>query len=261
MVLIIAVTCAGCKKTEAPKNHSNEKWLNPLYNPGPGSHGGIVQKMGGTTLCSVCHGKQLQGQNGTPGCATCHFGPDGNRSPNPSVWQHGTIPHASLAPYQAVCNACHDLYRSYALGPKTCHNCHEGSTAPHQTGQPWLDRKSADFHGASTLQCSSCHDQTTKCATCHFGPTGSKVPLGSNWQHGTIPHESVESYQAVCNQCHTLDRSYGNGPNSCHNCHGDGWWTPHGSATTHLLTEAECQYPLESCYRLSSEGMTCSNIS
>ena len=259
MAFVVVIACTGCKKTEKPYNHRSTTWLNPIYNAGPGSHGGIVQKRGSTVLCALCHGRQLQGENGLPGCDTCHFGPDGRRTPDTSVWQHGIASHETRKSDEAVCNACHDLYRSYGFGPKTCHNCHDGSNALHQTGQPWLDRKSADFHGKSTLQCSSCHDQTTKCATCHFGPTGSKVPQGSSWQHGTTPHASLEPNQAVCNQCHTLNRSYGNSPISCHNCHkiaphqiGQPWLDSK-SADFHGTSTLQCS----SCHDQTTKCATC----
>jgi predicted CxxxxCH...CXXCH cytochrome family protein len=262
MVLMVAVACTGCKKTEKPYNHRSETWLNPIYNAGPGSHGGIVQKRGSTVLCALCHGRQLQGENGLPGCDTCHFGPDGSRTPDAAAWQHGIASHATRKSEGAVCNACHDLYRSYGLGPKTCHNCHEGSNAPHQAGQPWLDRKNADFHGASSLQCSSCHDQTTKCATCHFGPTGSKAPQGSSWEHGTIPHdnETLESNQAVCNQCHTLNRSYGNGPISCHDCH-ESDETPHAVPfAAHGASAKQDIVQCRQCHAQPTDGGPGSNL-
>jgi hypothetical protein len=118
-----------------------------------------------------------------------------------------------------VCNQCHTLERSYGNGPAACHDCH-GKQYGHVLGQPWLDPKSAEFHGDSTLTCSSCHDLKTECSSCHFGETGSKAPTGSTWTHGTTPHNKLSSSKAVCNQCHTLERSYGNGPAACHDCHG-----------------------------------------
>jgi hypothetical protein len=61
-----------------------------------------------------------------------------------------------------------------------------------------------------------------KCFQCHFGQDGSKSPQGSGWNHGdNSEHEDYESYQDTCNLCHDLNRSYGNEPESCHDCHED----------------------------------------
>jgi hypothetical protein len=90
-------------------------------------------------------------------------------------------------------------------------------------GQPWLDKNSPDFHGATALaDCSDCHNLSQKCFQCHFGQDGSKSPPGTGWSHGdNSEHEDYESYQNTCNLCHDLNRSYGNEPASCHDCHED----------------------------------------
>ncbi len=73
-----------------------------------------------------------------------------NKSPTGPTWTHGTTPHNQLAASEAVCNKCHTLERSYGNGPAACHDCH-GTQSDHVLGQPWLDPKSAQFHGNSTL--------------------------------------------------------------------------------------------------------------
>ena len=196
--------CHDCHGTQSG-HVLGQAWLDPKS----------AQFHGTSTLvCSTCHDLNTK-------CSTCHFGATGSKVPAGSNWTHGTTPHNQLASSEAVCNQCHTLNRSYGNGPATCHDCH-GTQSGHVLGQAWLDPKSAQFHGTSTLTCSTCHDLNTKCATCHFGASGSKSPSGSGWSHGSSSHKSMESYQAVCNQCHTLERSYGHGPSSCHDCHGDG---------------------------------------
>jgi len=90
------------------------------------------------------------------------------------------------------------------------------------------------FHGSQvvmqgTASCVKCHDIDGKgqrnipgCFKCHFGPTGSQAPIGSGWLHGNNKrHEDFENQIDTCNQCHRLNRSYGNGPARCHDCHDD----------------------------------------
>ena len=90
------------------------------------------------------------------------------------------------------------------------------------------------FHGAEVqfegnLSCAKCHDIYGKgeenlpgCYTCHFGPDGNRVPIGSDWTHGLTRHEEFESERDVCNACHDQGRAYGTGPGICHDCHGPG---------------------------------------
>ena len=95
--------------------------------------------------------------------------------------------------------------------------CNYGLPDNHFVGEPWLNKTSLDFHGASTLSCAACHDPATECTECHFGPSGSKSPPG--WTHGSFRHDSVTEQASVCNTCHDLNRTYGNEPPDCHNCH------------------------------------------
>ena len=215
MVMATALLSGACK----PWTHDAE-WTNPQLKGTRDFHGTVVINRGSSTLCKACHGSDLKGLGEIPGCYKCHFGPEGSRSPSGSSWNHGMAQHENLRPEEPRCNTCHELYRSNGLAPNTCHDCHSISPETHPLGQSWLDKKSPDFHGKSTLDCSTCHDLKTKCSTCHFGATGSQLPPGSGWSHGTTPHNQLAASEAVCNKCHTLDRSYGNGPATCHDCHG-----------------------------------------
>jgi predicted CxxxxCH...CXXCH cytochrome family protein len=213
-----ALVLGGCK----PRTHTREEWLNPAYKNEDTFHGSVFVSSS-RPLCAVCHGRNLEGRKigriEVPGCSTCHFSPGGARVPQGVAWTHGSTGHSKQESSGSVCDACHQVYASYGLEPKSCHGCHNLGVGAHALGQPWLDRKSQEFHATSALECSNCHDLDTKCSTCHFGPSGSKVPEESGWTHGTLPHDSLETYGAVCNQCHSLDRSYGNGPATCHDCH------------------------------------------
>jgi len=238
----------------------DEEWSNPEFKDTRDFHGTVVKNRGNNTLmCKICHGADLNGSTDNPGCYVCHFGPDGSRSPSGSLWGHGLFEHNRQISEQTVCNTCHDLYRSYGLNPGACHDCHAIAPAPglHPMGQTWLDRKSEEFHGKSTLMCSSCHDLASRCAICHFDETGSKSPVGSGWAHGTVPHEGLASSEAVCNQCHVLERSYGNGPASCHDCHthvtGQPWLDPksaefHGGSTLNCGTCHDTAAECSSCH-------------
>jgi hypothetical protein len=159
--------------------------------------------------CDKCHDTENE-------CSQCHFGADGSKSP--SAWIHGTTPHDQLSASEAVCNSCHEVNRSYGNGPAACHDCH-ALPAAHVLGEAWLNKTSPDFHGGSTLNCSSCHDTATECSQCHFGADGSKSP--TEWVHHQGSHKSLVVSGPVCNTCHALNRSYGNGPAACHDCHDD----------------------------------------
>ena len=125
----------------------------------------------------------------------------------------------------------------------------------HPLDEPWLDKKSPTSHSTSRLNCERCHDLTIECNACHFGSSGSKTP--SDWIHGMTPHDDLVASGPVCNSCHTLTRIYGNGPESCHDCHtlpgfhvtGEAWLNKtspdfHGSST---LTCAGCHDPGTEC--------------
>ena len=184
-----------------PVSHdTGEPWLNKSN---PDFHGSSELN------CSDCHNLPVD-------CSSCHFGVLGDKSP--SEWVHGTDSHEQLESSGPVCNRCHGLNRSYGNGPEACHDCH-GLPVFHDTGEPWLNKSNADFHGTSTLNCAECHDLSVDCSSCHFGALGDKSP--SEWVHGTDSHEQLESSGPVCNTCHALSRSYGNGPGACHDCHED----------------------------------------
>ncbi|MBI5440466.1 MAG: hypothetical protein HY900_04560 [Deltaproteobacteria bacterium] len=189
------------------------------------------------TYCQGCHG----GSSGIDAfCSQCHFGPTGSRVPPGSAWIHGTVPHADLAAHESVCTSCHLITRSFVAVPAACHDCHPTGGpggATHPTGQAWLDKASAPvFHGdayaADPASCQGCHGGSSGidafCSQCHFGPTGARVPAGSAWVHGTVPHAALAAQEAVCNSCHTLMRGFQTGPAACHDCHATG-----GGGATH----------------------------
>ena len=177
---------------------TGEAWLNKTS---PDFHGGS------TLICAGCHDLSTR-------CADCHFGESGSKTP--SDWVHGMTSHEQLQADSEVCNTCHDLNRGYDNGPESCHDCH-GEPDSHVSGESWLNKASPDFHGSSTLTCAGCHDLAVECNECHFGASGNTSPTG--WTHGTDPHDQLETDGDVCNTCHDLNRGYGNGPGSCHDCH------------------------------------------
>jgi hypothetical protein len=199
-----------------PRNFSN-----PGLSASMSFHGTEVNTAG-TDGCISCHGRDLSGTDTVPGCRDCHFDPQGSRVPPGSFWIHGLDRHEDFTPDQNVCNRCHSTFRRFGLPPEFCHNCH-GPGLNHVLGQAWLDKNNLEFHGGTDLSdCSDCHDLNVKCFQCHFGRSGSKAPLGSGWDHGNNEaHRDQEAYRSTCNQCHTLNRSYGNGPEACHDCHED----------------------------------------
>jgi len=221
MVLSFLIMACSEKNADAPdynKVHT-EAWYNTQYLNEALFHGTEV-KTQGTDSCIKCHNIYGEGRENIPGCYKCHFGPDGSKVPRDSIWVHGLERHEEFSDDESVCNNCHEVGRSFGTGPGICHNCH-GSGETHVLGQPWLDPKSAQFHGPVPQdECANCHDITQDCSQCHFGSTGSKAPIGSGWLHGNNEgHKEYESQNTTCSQCHTLNRSYNNGPNSCHDCH------------------------------------------
>lgn len=225
VVLMLFPLACSEKNTDAPdynKVHT-EDWYNPQYLSNTVFHGTEVKRQG-TSACSKCHEIYSEGQENIPGCFKCHFGPDGSREPVGSDWVHGLERHDEYQNDQAVCNSCHDVGRSFGTGPGICHNCH-GSGEEHILGQPWLDRDSDQFHGdQSKDDCAICHNLSIDCYQCHFGPTGSKSPPGSNWPHGREDgHNDQERYASICNQCHDLTQAYRGEPDDpeCHTCHDD----------------------------------------
>ncbi|MBU0991945.1 MAG: hypothetical protein KJ737_05575 [Proteobacteria bacterium] len=234
-------------------------WNNPTLKATTTYHGTYVE-VNGTESCKTCHGISLQGTYEISGCSNvCHFGPDGAMSPPGSSWPHDSTPHSGLILQEKVCNTCHTIMRRYDLDPSSCHDCH-GQDITHPLGQSWLDPKSTDYHGKSNTDCTVCHDLTKDCNQCHFGSSGSKAPSGSGWNHGNnTQHQNYTSYQSVCNQCHSLNRSYGNPPASCHDCHdivnhplGKTWLDPK-SSQFHGSSNLTCS----SCHNLSTECSQC----
>jgi len=199
-------------------------------------------------VCENCHDLSVD-------CGGCHFGPFGDKSP--SEWVHGTTPHQQLVANGSVCDSCHELSRSFGNGPEACHDCH-GLSALHVAGKDLLDRTSPDYHGSSELNCAGCHDLVADCSTCHFGSSGDKSP--SEWVHGTTPHDQLVANKAVCNSCHELSRSFGNGPEACHDCHGlpvshetGEPWLNRSNPGYHGSSELNCA----GCHDLVADCSTC----
>ncbi|WP_156826996.1 cytochrome c3 family protein [Geopsychrobacter electrodiphilus] len=228
----IITGCSGSNESNgngAPAATSNVHSPNNL-NPAETAFHGLEAKAQGLDTCKICHGVDLLGSANIPGCNRCHFSLTDftRKTPVDSNWTHGTIPHNQLISFGETCNACHTALRQYpGQGPNQCHDCHIGAT--HPLGQAWVDSASQTFHGTAALadvnSCKACHGQDllggaagVSCDKCHFGPTGSRVPVGVTWVHGTS-HAPLGSYGATCNQCHTLTRQYRSLPNLCHDCH------------------------------------------
>ena len=224
----VMVSCSE-PNPDAPSDRSVHAaaWVNPAA---VDSHGADVTR-NGSESCTACHGPSLEGSGSLPGCTECHFDAMGSRIPPGSSWTHGSQPHSQFEANSKVCNNCHTVYREFGLPPASCHDCHAGGAA-HPLGSAWLDARSPTFHGIdakrNAAQCAACHGSDylggssgISCYSCHFGPSGTMVPQGRSWIHGTVPHGSLSSYVDVCNLCHGLDRTYGNGPSSCHDCHDD----------------------------------------
>jgi hypothetical protein len=199
----------------------------------PTAHGPEAKK--DLLYCQKCHGMPgtifFQGGTATA-CATCHTA----AKAHPTNWQgSGTYSHRNASNMATACAACHDYTQGRTApmpGTPSCfaasftnaigqtRACHPGGPGvAHPLGQPWLDKKSSQFHGDSSLACSNCHTVASFCSTCHFGPSGSRVPPGSGWTHGQSGHTRLGSFQTVCNACHNVNRRYGNRPTSCHDCH------------------------------------------
>lgn len=199
----------------------------------PAVHGPEAKK--DLLYCQKCHGQPgtilFQGGRATA-CASCHT----SAKAHPTDWQGaGSYSHRNALNMETACAACHDytsgrtppftgapscFAASFVNGTGQNRTCHPGGPgATHPRGQPWLDKKSVEFHGDSTIVCANCHTVATYCSTCHFGAGGSRVPPGSGWTHARRNHDNYEAYQAVCNACHNVNRTYGNAPGTCHNCH------------------------------------------
>ena len=223
-----------------------------LDNTQPGYHGSQSQEN-----CASCHALSVR-------CSQCHFGTDGDKAPVGSGWEHGNNEeHENFEANIDTCNQCHALNRSYGKEPATCHDCHEG-VENHVLGRSWLDPNGAEFHGTppqTDLACDACHVPSVRCSQCHFGTTGSRTPAGSGWEHGNNDqHKTFESRIDTCNQCHTLNRSYGNGPASCHDCHeiethvlGRAWLDSTQSSYHGNQPQQDCA----SCHDLSNECSQC----
>ena len=262
LMLVFFVLACSEQNADAPdydKVHP-QTWSNPQFINAEPFHGSEVVTQG-TASCVKCHDIDGEGQKDIPGCFKCHFSPDGSKVPEGSDWTHGEEGHMEFEENQSVCNRCHEVERSFGTGPGICHNCH-GPGETHVLGQAWLDSNSPQFHGPVPQdECANCHDISQDCSQCHFGSTGSKAPIGSGWLHGNNDgHRDYENRIDTCNQCHTLDRSYGNGPASCHDCHETG---------THVLGQAwldsnspqfhgdQSQQDCADCHNLSTDCNQC----
>ena len=267
--------CHDCHAGNGTASHPfGQAWLDKKS---PTNHGITAKK--NPAECTACHGADYNGGTAGVSCYSCHFSPAGSLVPPGSSWSHGSVPHSSLSSYGVVCNNCHNTDRTYGNAPASCHDCHATGAAPHPTGQTWLDRKSATFHGVpakqNVAQCAACHGSDynggssgVSCNKCHFGPSGTMVPQGQSWTHGTVPHSSLSSYGTVCNQCHGLDRSYGIGPASCHDCHGSvashqtgQVWLDRKSAAFHGIPAKQNVLQCAAChgsdYRGGTAGVSC----
>ena len=222
----VSLMIIGCTNAnnDAPSSGSvhTKAWNNPELLASNDFHG-TQANQNGSDSCRLCHGKNLTGSGDIQGCFDCHFGPNGSQIPSESGWIHGQNQHELYETQKNVCNACHEIRRQYGLDPQACHDCH-GPGTYHPLGQDWLDRNSLQFHGNEpTNACSDCHTLSTFCANCHFDENGSKAPIGSGWDHGNNDaHQNFENVAYLCNECHNLNRSYGNEPAACHDCHGEG---------------------------------------
>ena len=223
VIICVTIKLEGCSNQNPfgpPENSVHPaSYIDPMFLGTTQFHGSDTAK-NGVGSCRICHGADLDGTDTKSGCYDCHFDLNGSREPESSNWLHGTNPHSNPAEYLSTCNRCHNFMRSYEYPPETCHDCH-GQGLNHVLGQPWLDKKSTDFHGdQDLLDCGNCHDLSSECSQCHFDASGSKTPPASDWYHGSSEdHDGTSTYIAVCNQCHSLNRDYGNPPSSCHDCH------------------------------------------
>ena len=226
LAVLLVLAALGCSESspEAPAEDRAHpaSWADPGLAGAPAFHASRVEAAG-TGECRQCHGMDFRGTTDIPGCYACHFGPLGLFAPAGAGWTHGLDLHQNYPAFEATCNRCHNLDRGFGLPPAACHDCH-GTGLNHPLGQPWLDRTSPGFHGLGPdpATCSACHDINTHCSQCHFGPTGTMVPPGTNWTHGQGQHENYPAYEITCNRCHDLNRSFGLAPPACHDCHGPG---------------------------------------
>lgn len=263
VLLLIAILVAGCsepnKDGPLPAGVHPGRWNDTRFWQSGPFHGDFAVSQG-TGSCLPCHGADLLGFGDIPGCFTCHFGPGGGRAPQGSDWVHGPERHEEFQSHLSVCNACHDTARKFSTDPDPCHDCH-GAGIDHPLGQPWLDRNDPQFHGdVSRENCAACHNLAQKCSECHFGATGSLAPPGTGWNHGNNDaHQDHAVFAATCNRCHDIDRSFGNGPVDCHDCHGidadhvfGQAWLDKKSSLFHgdqpLDNCTDCHVPAQKCF-------------
>ncbi|MBI5015848.1 MAG: hypothetical protein HZB55_10205 [Deltaproteobacteria bacterium] len=253
------------------------------------------------TFCQQCHATPPTGGAGrnprfnvpqgtlASGCETCHLqgtahatnwqGQDGNR-----------LSHRTAGNLTVACALCHgaDLHGGSSAAGPSCFSasftnpdgattaCHGGGYLSPRPFHPsrWVSThttvaSTTATQTTCTTECHAANGTTTVngipgCAVCHFGPTGTKVPAGVTWTHGTS-HSGLAAYEAVCNQCHTITRGLGNGPAACHDCHafhplGQPWMdkkstTFHGlSAAASLTSCAPCH---GSDYTGGTSGVSC----
>ena len=239
LLTLTAVTFAGCSDENSdipPYKVHPLAWSEPTNFTAVDFHGQVVATTADyNEPCKQCHGIDLLGSGDVPACTACHDGIDGGHLAGfalPGV--HG--PRA-IADFQ-LCKMCHgDDYLGGIVGV-SCDTCHDASTAlqwPHDPNNLWLNNGSVNFHGteanADMALCAKCHGSDFRggstgvsCFTCHFNQNGSKIPPRfPSWVHENdhdFMSPSVEG--PVCNACHTVSRTYNNGPGGCHDCHGDG---------------------------------------
>ncbi|TAL16332.1 hypothetical protein EPN96_09370 [bacterium] len=223
--LLLLAFAVGCSDTKVPIGAPHPLGREWLITGGADFHGSS------SLNCSDCHDPESF-------CFTCHFGPGGAKVPPDSGWSHGSFPHDLdlLKSVGDVCDRCHAITKRYTDQPDQCHLCHEAAPLPHPMGRTWLSSEGAQFHGNPEILdlpfCQECHEISTFCSECHFGPGGAKVPEGVDWPHGWMSHtqSALVDVAAVCVRCHELTRSFGQGPGNatCTGCH-DGAFPMHES--------------------------------
>jgi len=230
--LVAAVTFlfAGCAddNSDVPAARVHPlSWSEPTNFFNANFHGKVVVAQGNEE-CKQCHGLNLEGDSTIPGCTDCHDDINGGHLPgmgDPAV--HG--PRA-LANFQ-LCKMCHGNDYLGGIAGVSCAACHT-IPWPHPSNSTWMNSSNAGYHGLAAdtalerADCAICHGANFQggstlvgCFTCHFDETGARYPAGLTHHNN---HQRMTAYVVTCNTCHFVNRSYGNPPNACHDCHGDG---------------------------------------
>ncbi len=189
------------------------------------SHGSLVHGdlEADGAVCNACHRMTRDATAEPATCHDCH-----GDSGHPAGWatpdQHGAAAKSGFA----ACQACHGEDYRGGSADISCYLCHDGPGLDHPA-DGWLDAAADGFHGADGADCAECHGEdlrgggtSTGCYDCHFNPDGSRVPAGSEWTHGTLPHGAFVPDRAVCDRCHAISRGFDRGPDSCGDCHTEG---------------------------------------